>query len=202
MSAVTTEEYQAYQLVDGADMSPIEPDIAAILSHGDSKPGQGAASALGRIRKTNSVSRLRRGQQRRRNDKVDVEHWGAAMQKRDQHGQALREYWERVLGGESFSMSSSMPTPTVKPVGEPTNMPTPFPGVSTAFLGSTVGAPIPVGNPEDCATLCNNGCSSKWYEVAGDGGRIRASTCSVETKFDTRIIVWAGSCRALQCIGK
>ena len=56
---------------------------------------------------------------------------------------------------------------------------------------------------ESCASE-NSASTGLWYNVLGKGGGVRVSTCSDETKFDTQLSVYTGSCSTgpeqLQCV--
>jgi hypothetical protein len=65
--------------------------------------------------------------------------------------------------------------------------------------GARTPSPPPVTSTPYCAG-CSSECPSKWYTVRGTGGEMLASTCGYAA-YDTRIIVLAGQCGALSCVG-
>lgn len=68
--------------------------------------------------------------------------------------------------------------------------------------GSTIGAPIPQGNPIlHCFFIdCITGCPSRYYRLIGTGRNVTATTCGT-TSFRQRTYVWKGSsCGSLVCV--
>jgi subtilisin-like proprotein convertase family protein len=68
--------------------------------------------------------------------------------------------------------------------------------LDTPTAGSTVGATI--DTPPTCFTSVTAG--GVWYRVSGTGNTMTASTCSVNTAYDTKLSVFCGSCDDLTCI--
>jgi hypothetical protein len=74
------------------------------------------------------------------------------------------------------------------------------------FTSDTQEAPSPTANPATCqdefgSVRCVNGCRSLWYRVVGTGNEIFASTCDPSTVFDSKIMVYRGSCSSgLECV--
>jgi hypothetical protein len=68
---------------------------------------------------------------------------------------------------------------------------------TNSYLGSTHNATLGV----------EKGCEKRapptyglWYTLVGTGSEVTISTCSQQTKFDTDISVFAGSCSDLTCV--
>jgi hypothetical protein len=74
------------------------------------------------------------------------------------------------------------------------------PIVAVSATGSTVNAN---DHPElgglNCGVDFGSGGPGVWYQVAGTGRELTASTCSRETDFDTRLSIFTGTCNAPQC---
>lgn len=76
-------------------------------------------------------------------------------------------------------------------------------GPFTTVTGDTTNAPAPSTNPQCLSETnddCVNGCASLWYTIIGTGGTITATTCSAGTDFDTRLVLYRGSCASLTCV--
>jgi hypothetical protein len=65
------------------------------------------------------------------------------------------------------------------------------------LLGTTEGAQTDTMIPV-CGTVRSNG-KGVWYVLEGDDGRWLASTCD-NTRFDTQISIYKGSCGRLECV--
>ncbi|GJM31504.1 MAG: hypothetical protein DHS20C18_05050 [Saprospiraceae bacterium] len=59
-----------------------------------------------------------------------------------------------------------------------------------------------VGSTTDLVPSCGLFPSSTgvWYSIVGTGGDITASTCNPNTRFDTQLGVFSGSCASLSCV--
>jgi hypothetical protein len=67
------------------------------------------------------------------------------------------------------------------------------------FSGSTAAAAVRDIAPPSCGSATVGVSPGVWFEVAGDGMNIEASTCG-GASFDTQISVYAGGCGSLECV--
>jgi hypothetical protein len=68
----------------------------------------------------------------------------------------------------------------------------------TLYLGSTAAATVSDLAPS-CGSATVGVSPGVWFEVAGDGMNIEASTCG-GASFDTQISVYTGGCGSLECV--
>lgn len=73
-----------------------------------------------------------------------------------------------------------------------------FPSPGNITIGSTSNALVDREAPFCILPIDTPGV---WYKLSGTGASMRASTCTEETNFDTRIAIYAGDgCESLKCV--
>lgn len=64
-------------------------------------------------------------------------------------------------------------------------------------IGSNVGVPT---SPSGNTCITTTGTSGVWYKFTGNGQQVTMTTCDANTTFDTKILVYTGSCSSLTCV--
>ena len=76
-------------------------------------------------------------------------------------------------------------------------------GAAALSCGQTVSGSTAATNPDNspaCTGISVGTGGGVWYKVIGNGGFLRASTCSAATSYDTKLHVYTGSCNSLGCV--
>ena len=68
-----------------------------------------------------------------------------------------------------------------------------------SFINGSTTIATTNGNPTTCGTTVT--ASGVWYRIIGTGGNIIATTCNINTNYDTKLYVYQGSCSNLICVG-
>lgn len=80
--------------------------------------------------------------------------------------------------------------------------------IAVAIPSSTAGdntLASPEPNSITSLPLCGTSVSltgnGMWYSLVGNGNGVTVTTCNAASTFDSKIIVWAGDCNSLTCVG-
>lgn len=92
-------------------------------------------------------------------------------------------------GTVNFSISCPVSAPVNDNCANAISIALPFLSAVTSTAGSTTDVPL----TSSCGTQANN----VWYKTMGTGNTISATTCFLETNFDTEIRVYSGLCGSM-----